>query len=215
MPTRIILRPRSPNEVPPGGNWVYVDPDSGYSFRHPYLSNVKSNARQHRKVSNFPIGGNWDEEFLQNVCTHTPGNPCDDTNPNKIDTNATLTLGDIVRGTEVILALKVFGTPLVELDEAKRRAAICVQCPYNVKYHKPCATKVCEALVKVVRQLVGGATTGYEDRLNACAVCKCDNSAQAHVPLELLRKGITEEMDDIWPTEEKGFTINCWKRKEV
>lgn len=208
MPT--ILKPRNPKEVPHGSFIRYKDPDSGMELKSPYYTVAKSMAVKHRRANNYPIGINWDNDFDENICRNTPHLECVDLNPNAINLDQTLTLGDIVRGTHVIASLKLSGGELVPHKEAEDRAAICAQCPHNVPFVKPCKG-ICEELRVIVAGLVGGASTSKDHVLYSCAICRCYNAAQVHVPLEHLRKGVTPEMDEKWPTVQRGYGFNCWK----
>ncbi len=59
-------------KVPAGGQFVYVDPDSGLRIEHPFFAQLMENARKHREVNNFPIGLEWRHQFETNVCQNTP-----------------------------------------------------------------------------------------------------------------------------------------------
>lgn len=208
MPT--ILKPRNPQEVPHGSFFRYKDPDSGMELKSPYYTTAKSMAVKHRRANNYPIGINWDNDFDENICRNTPHLPCIDLNPNTINLDQTLTLADIVRGTYAIARFKLAGSPLVPHKEAEDRAAICSQCPHNIPFVKPCRG-ICEELKEIVTGMIGGASTSKDSLLHSCAICKCYNAAQVHVPLEFLRMSVTQEMDEKWPKVGPNYNFNCWK----
>lgn len=61
------------NSVPPGGGFIWNDPETGTVFKKHYISGlrdmvVKFHAANGRKFS--------EEDFIRNVCIHTPGDIC-------------------------------------------------------------------------------------------------------------------------------------------
>lgn len=123
---------------------------------------------------------------------------------------------DIVRGTDVLAALLVekakslfTGKPvLVEKSVAAERAAICATCPFaaNAQGCGPCA-----GISNAVAAIVGSETLPSDEMLanKACLICKCAARAQAWVPVEILARGVTDEMMEQFPAEW------CWKRAAV
>lgn len=68
------------NNVPPGGGWVYIQPESGMAFKHPDLNRVKEMVKQHRLANNYPIGLEFDREIEDFICTSNP-ELCGDSTP--------------------------------------------------------------------------------------------------------------------------------------
>lgn len=62
--------------VPPGGYYVYVDPETHVELRHPYFRQIVENAAQHRRANNLPVGSNFEVDVEQNVCAHAAGGVC-------------------------------------------------------------------------------------------------------------------------------------------
>lgn len=60
------------NAVPPGGGWIYIQPESGLAFKHPDLNRVKEMVKAHRKANNYPIGINFNQEIEDWICTSRP-----------------------------------------------------------------------------------------------------------------------------------------------
>lgn len=213
--TDTLLKPLKPHEAP-HGDWTYVDPDSHISKTLPSYHNLKEWAVAHRKANNYPIGTNWIDQFDANICKHSKMPNCKDMHPDAVDFATTLHLQDIVRGTftisqilvrKALHALGFAANPLVDQAEADRRAAICINCPNNVAFAKPCAG-ICQELAVVVNSIKGARRTKYDDSLKACRVCKCFNAAQVWVNYDLLRKTVTKQQDAYWP----DF---CWKRPKT
>lgn len=67
--------------VPRGGGFVYVDPDSSARFIHCTVDHLAIMAKKHRTANNYPIGANWSQDFIDNVCRNTPGGICFDEPP--------------------------------------------------------------------------------------------------------------------------------------
>ena len=68
------------NNVPPGGGWVYIQPESGMAFKHPDLMRVKAMVKAHRLANNYPIGTNFEKEIEDAICTSNP-ELCTDATP--------------------------------------------------------------------------------------------------------------------------------------
>lgn len=188
-----------PERVPNGGGFVYVQPESGLEFKHARMEYLIAQIKKHRLANNYPIGTNFEQEIEAAVCNRNP-ELCKDM---AMQPTVQLGLADILRGTRVIGEFVAKGMPFVSDTEADRRAATCSNCTFNMDYHKPCAA--CGGLAELVTGIVGGRKTKYDGKLKACNVCHCANAAQIHIPLEILRKGVTSEMDTNWPE-------NCWKK---
>ncbi len=67
-----MLEIKSRSKVPSGGAWKYKTPETGFVISHPYLHILESLAKKHRLANNYPIGGNWTQEFELNVCANHP-----------------------------------------------------------------------------------------------------------------------------------------------
>lgn len=191
----------NPEKVPPGGGFVYTQPESGQQFKHATVMHLTRMVKAHREANNYPIGTNFENEVELAICARNP-QLCKDF---AMQPTVQLGLGDIIRGTRVLAEFKLKGSPLVPAEVAEHRAAICSNCTYNMAYTKSCIA--CRDVEELVTSMVGGATTKYDAKLKACNVCHCANAAQVHIPLEILRKGVTPEMDLNWPE-------NCWKKPQ-
>lgn len=72
----LIVKAR--DRVPPGGYFRYVCPESGIVIEHPYYHECLVRATNHRKINNFPIGLEWEQQFEQNVCENAKEGVCKD-----------------------------------------------------------------------------------------------------------------------------------------
>jgi hypothetical protein len=158
-----------------------------------------------RRANGVPVGVDFENEVESWAVLAHPDEAevWDPEMPKKIR----LGLDDILRGTRVLLAFKLAGSPLVPREEAERRAGICSRCYMNQGFSRPCAT--CGGLDELVRSLVGNQRTSQDDKLQACGVCHCMNKAQVWLPLEILAKGVTEEMKNQFA--KMAELTGCWK----
>lgn len=197
------MEPTSRTKPPRGGFWIYTHPISGTKFRASQLNAILVSIRKHEEDNGYPIQSN--SEIESQLCVNHPFS-CSENPP---VAPRRLHLSDIVHGTKVIASFKRAGSPLVDQEEAERRAGICINCPRNVDYAKPCSG-ICQELVDLVKSLVGGAATKYDSMLKACDICGCANAAQVHVPIEFLSKGVTPEMMVQFKT-----VSTCWKWRGI
>lgn len=178
---------------------------SGADFSGHNLQVIKAKIWAHEKANEYPVS--TDKEIEDQLCANHPDS-CEE--PRKyVPRGVQLRLSDIMRGTLVIANFKLSGGKLVSHEEADRRAGICVTCPRNVDFIKPC-TGWCKQLVDLVQSMIGGAKTKFDDRLKACEICHCDNHAQVHVPADILAKGVTPGM-----MAEFRAIDWCWKWKSI
>lgn len=189
--------------VPPN-YFQWIDPDSGTLFKRHAFDLLYGDVQAHRSDNGYaPVTR---EEVQNQNCQRLPDDArseyCDGEGAG-VD-GVTLGLADIMRGTEAILRFKLAGSPLVEPDEAERRAAICAGCLYNAPYKSGCGG-TCAELVALVDRLIGGAKTSHDARLKACAVCKCSIPAKIWIDKSILDAVDTAEVKAKYPSW-------CWNR---
>jgi hypothetical protein len=98
------------------------------------------------------------------------------------------------------------GGETVSHSQAQARANVCLECPLNQKM--PLERELASLLKKISKlknQLILHVTG--EQRLHSCQACSCPLTSKVWVPLEYIRKGVTDE-------ELKDFHHDCWIRKE-
>jgi len=197
----------NPQQVPPGG-YQWKDPDTGTLINSRCYDVFVGRVNAHRDGNGLPrvTEAEMQHQNCSRLAPSAFANFCisDAPSPLSID-SVRLHASDIARGTMAILRFKMAGSPLVAKEEAERRAAICIGCPFNTTYRMPCAG-MCGELLDVVQALVGGERTSRDGDLHACAVCKCSLAAKVHVPLDILRKSDTPEIAEAYPE-------NCWMRQ--
>jgi len=114
---------QNPTLVPQGGGFVYVDRDSGVRFTHCTVDHLAILARKHRTANNLPIGTNWSQDFIDNVCRNTPGKICTNDEPP--------TAAEKLK----ILTVALFesarsGFATLQPEEVQARQSICESCEY-------------------------------------------------------------------------------------
>jgi len=200
-------RLRNRNVIPHGGGFRITDPLTGIEFFGLQFDNVYQKICDSRKANGIPYGIEFEEEVEQWCCLHYP-DECDETDPD-MPTVRKLALSDVIHGTQVMVAFKLAGSPLVDRAEAERRGQICVKCPFNQKFAKPCSG-VCAELQSLVSSIVGQQGTQYDQSLNACSICGCFLQAAIWLPLEIQCKGVPEAMRKKFANVQTG----CWKTCE-
>lgn len=192
------------NRVPYGGGYEVVDPITGVAVYGTTFKMLMNRVFEERKANGAPIGLDIENEVEGWVCAKYSNEcePADASLPGKRG----LTLGDVVRGTRVLLSFKLAGSPLVPAEEAERRAKICAGCRYNVQFPMPCAG-LCGELLSAVQAIIGNNATPTNNSSKSCAICKCYTGAHVWMPLEILKKGLDKDM-------EKAFSMIdwCWKK---
>lgn len=199
-------RLQSRGRVPYGGGYTVRDPLTGASLFAVTFEQLLAKAVAARKANGLPIGLGFADEVEQWCCDAQPSE-CVDVDPEK-PKRKRLTLDDVIRGAKVLLSFKLGGSKLVEQEEAERRASICVRCPQNSGYSRPCST--CHELADLVRSVTGGRRTSLDQKLWVCHCCGCSLQAAVWLTLEDQCKGVNDE-------QRKEFAYmasshNCWKQ---
>lgn len=192
--------------VPYGGLFIVDRPDLGVVGRGLLFHNLVASAREWRKANGYPIGVGFEEEVEQAACQQYPAECETSTGFNIRPRN--LTLSDVVTGTKVMLRFKMAGSPLVAPEEANRRAAICSNCPLNVKFAKPCAG-ICAELRDLVAGIINNQGTPSDANLNSCGICHCFLQASVWLPLEIQFPPLTQAEKDKFREAQKN--LGCWK----
>lgn len=192
--------------VPYGGLWTPKDPLTGQVLTGTTFTQVLAKAVAARKANGLPIGLGFEAEVEQWCCAAQPSE-CVDVDPLR-PRRKRLTLDDVVRAAKVMFSFKSRGGRLVSPAEAERRAQVCLRCPMNSGYIRPCS--VCHELGDLVRSITGGGQTTVDAKLHVCHVCGCALQAAVWMELEDQCKGVTAE-------QAKEFAYmagvaDCWKQ---
>lgn len=76
------LKPKNPDAPAKGMLWHYVNVEDSYKISALHYDTLKKKVRDYRRLNNYPIGSNFDNDFDANLCSHADSNDCcDDTIP--------------------------------------------------------------------------------------------------------------------------------------
>lgn len=156
--------------------------------------------REHRIANGYPLPPGWEEELESEMCRHYGPETCRFVDETPQSGPRSIRVEDVKNFLRVVGTWMGGGAQFVEPQEAERRAAICAACPKNqtIEGCTPCVN-----FVQAVTAVLGDRVTKYDGVLKGCAVCSCSNQAQVHLPLEVLHKGVTADME---------FPSHCWKK---
>lgn len=168
--------------ISPPGEFRFRDPDSGFEMKEGTFYELVRTVSIHRRNNNFrPL---MESEIENAVCQMlSPAAQAEYCMEGA-------RMPTFVPWTDVLNFLKTAGAWLagglstVEPSEAERRAAICAKCPYNRGLSGGCAA--CNNAVNALRKAVLHKGTSVDDKLQACAICGCDNRTTVHVPIKTL-----------------------------
>lgn len=186
----------------PPGNWHFTHP-GGFNSAAITFPALVGKVAQYRANRNEPVVSEGFNRLSDEVEDHICRKLSPEDQQSLCDTGVTIPNGvhwtEVVRFLKTMVAWVKVGFRKVDAQEANRRAAICIKCPLNVGL-RGCA--ICKITVGGLRdQLLGGSSTSHDDKLMACGVCGCDNKAQVHVPLDVLKAG----------GRELNYPSYCWK----
>ena len=117
-------------------------------------------------------------------------------------------VASIPRGVETIKNWLSEGGVPVSQELAQSRADICLQCPKN-----NAGSILTQTVAEAVRRHVEvknhlGLRVEGEKKLGECSVCLCQLRLKVWVPLSIVRKQMT-------PEEFENFPTPCWQREET
>ena len=206
--------------TPHGGVWNFPDPRDGQLVQAQRYDLLDTALKKKSVANGWPVGLGWDEWVEDILCTQHPGEcapegqklhkrrrrDLSDVLRGTLDMVAESAIGTLARGTLVMAAHKIAGSPLVDQAEADRRASTCATCPRNVIFSKPCSGH-CPELDKFILSTIGNRHVKREAELNQCDICGCLLQAAVWFELSVQCKGTTETM-----RQDFADTPNCWKQ---
>ena len=190
--------------IPYGGEYRWRDPITKVEVVGSHWNMLMNRIYDERKANGVPCGIEFEKEVEEALCRDYP-QECEINDPRFPRRVARLGFAEIVAGTRLLLKVKLGGVPLVQQEEAARRADICATCPFNVHFNKPCAG-LCGELYSVVKAIVGGAALPNEERVNSCSICGCFIGAAVWLPVDVQRSVLTDDQKMQFDN-----VPNCWK----
>lgn len=190
-----------------------LSPPERYTHRLPNGVEVKADDRAEwlREIkkkyddNNIPLAEGWEADVEDKLCRVLPPGWCkyDDGGKPQTYLNVRFALGDLARGTQILVDIMSHPDPLVDEEEANRRAKICSSCQANVNVS---GCMGCVPIADLVSKVRGAKQTKADSVLRHCAVCRCALRAMVWVKEELLEPTITAEQ-----REQYSLLPWCWK----
>lgn len=198
-----------PSNATPPDKFRYTFREDGFTVlamdRDSWLRMIK----QHYKDNEYPMPENWIELAEDQLCKLLPPGHCtyEDGSPQKQFVDARIGFHDVVNGTRVLVEFAKQGAPLVDQATAEDRAATCAACFYNIQ-SSGCGS--CLGLLNIVEEVAAGRKTKADAQLavKSCAICKCISRAHIWLPIDVLEKGIPNDMLSMFPEF-------CWKGQGI
>ncbi len=200
----IKMKLKSRGIIPYGGGFKILDPLTGIRVEAVTWDHLITKVQEERRANGAPIGLELEDEVEQWCCIAHPDEVA--VVDERLPKRRALNLDDVVRGTQVILAFKLAGSPLVSQAESERRAAICIRCPMNLMWFQSCS--ICNNIDNVVRGVIGQTKTAYDQQLFSCNICGCSLKAAVHLPNDILNRANDAEMNRAFEVAAQAF--NCW-----
>lgn len=165
--------------------------------------------QDHRRINGYPDPVDWVAEAEDQLCKLLPPGWCvqNTGEPPEWFLDTRVTVDDVMRGTRVLAEFVWQGMPIVEKKVASERANICATCPFAIS---AAGCGPCIGLSNLIAEVAGSETLPSDSILanRSCAICGCAARAQVWLPINLLYKGVTDQMMQQWPS-------HCWKGKEL
>lgn len=195
------------SNVTPPDNFRFQCPIDGHQITAMGKDDWFAKIAKHYKDNGYELPENWRAIAEDQMCRTLSGEWCEGGKPASFINTTRFTINDFLRGTQVLGSFVLSGADVVSQSEAERRALICSRCFANVNV--PGCTS-CVKMLDVIMEAKGARKTPYDYLLKACGVCACSNEAQVWIPVEHLRKGVTD-----WMLQQYDEIPECWKGREI
>ena len=184
----------------PLGGWRYYQEETGTLIEGPHYNGLIEKVSNHRAANNLPIEPGWERDIIEYMCREIP-TACKEGKPEK---PMSITMGQVLHFTRILGDALLNGHERVDVVEATERAAICADCPSNIKPDGciPCGMSGAALLLS---KFVGARETSHDNRLESCKHCGCLNKAQVWFQLELLQRHMSDRVNEELPD-------HCWKK---
>jgi hypothetical protein len=200
------------SDSPPGG-WKIKVPKTGVEFKHYDFRAISNAYKSHCNANGILLSPNWQEEFLSEMCKQNQhwGRKCRPAVANslkrrRLSLTAVLSFLNMLRAwAQSTLSGK---DAFIPQEEAERRAGICANCPFNTTLQFSCGACM-GAVLTLIHGILGKRKTEYDSSLGACLICSCSLKAAVHVPVDVQREGLSDELKNDF--DEIKY---CWKRVE-
>lgn len=110
------------NTSVPKNPWRYVNVEDSHAIEDVYFNRLLGKVKEYRHANNYPIGGQFDEQFEENICANSKNEQrCTEFTPPTL----------LQRASTFSMALWHFarsGFAVASEEEVARRMSICEQC---------------------------------------------------------------------------------------
>lgn len=107
-----------------GGLWIWKHPETGFVVRHSNYAGCRIEVKRFLRANNYPIGGNFEEEFEENLCANGAPNLCEEFIPPTLLEKMSAFAQALYR------AGKQWREPMVTADVLQERRDICEACNF-------------------------------------------------------------------------------------
>lgn len=107
-----------------GGLYIFVNPEDGHRIEHGNVGIVIRRALEYRRLNNYPITSQWDDDVVQNICAHTPEPSCVPEGETPSMTHRAMSFASAM--AQWVAA----GLPVRDKAELERVSGICQSCEY-------------------------------------------------------------------------------------
>lgn len=197
------MRLKSYREVPPN-SYRYTVPETGHQITAWSVESWLSKTKQHLEANNLPIPIDLLAIMEAQLCEILPVGWCEHDDPNRPRVDTNITWGDVETGSKTLFEWFKQGLPIVDQDEAERRAKICTSCYLNVRA-VGCGQS-CRELIRAMFGFFVGRKTSVDDQLNSCAACKCLLKNKVFAPLTVIEKYDSDSLQMLLPSF-------CWLKR--
>lgn len=210
MPSPDYLRLKIRDVVPYGGGYRYTFKEDGARVEGGNYDAWIARIRAHYERNNYPMPEDWKEQAEDQLCRLLPEGLCTYPDGSKPEffVNLQFNLHDAIHGTQVLGRWIASGFDLVPQEVAEERGRTCASCYANV--HLPgCGS--CLGFANHVAQVVGVDKKLKSDPYlegRSCAYCHCSSRANAWVPVEISKVGVSPEALEAMPSW-------CWKKRDI
>jgi hypothetical protein len=189
----------------------YVFPEDAHMVKAGIYSTWQEKIKEHCQRNGYPFSQERLDIAEDELCKLMPPGVCryEDGSLPEWFVNQRATLEDVINGTKVLAAWVASGFRLVSRETAIERAKTCAACWANIRI-PGCAS--CSRIMEMVSAVVGIKDALPEDvathlEAKSCVYCHCLSAANVWVPVEVSRRGVSEEALNAMPAG------HCWKRK--
>ena len=200
--TKMFLQRK--HEVPPGG-WSYTQFETGARLSAGSWIDLVAAVKKHRLANNLPVGTDFEGEIEDQICQRMPAGICD--RAGQPGRSGSLNFDAVISGTKTLATWLAGGRKRVDADELKRRVSICSSCYLNqpIDGCTSCSQRLLDETVKFV---VGQTEFEGSGFLNSCVACSCLLKAKVQLPLDLLQRNTSNEVNERLPD-------HCWLKRQL